>query len=147
MKRGFAGVALVGTKTPSNVGGAMRACGCYAADFMVLAGVRVRSLSSISSDTQKAWRHIPLIQVVDPFDALPYGAQAVAIEIVPGARSLPEFQHPERAMYIFGPEDGSIPPEILKKCSHVVSVPTRYCMNLAATVNVVLYDREAKSCR
>ncbi len=27
---------------------------------------------------------------------------------------------------------------------HVVYVPTRHCMNLAATVNVVLYDRLSK---
>jgi tRNA(Leu) C34 or U34 (ribose-2'-O)-methylase TrmL len=26
----------------------------------------------------------------------------------------------------------------------VIYIPTRYCMNLAATVNVVLYDRMAK---
>ena len=44
----------------------------------------------------------------------------------------------------FGPEDGTLGPEILAWCRDVVYVPTRYCMNLAATVNVVLYDRAAK---
>ena len=55
------------------------------------------------------------------------------------------FQHPEQAYYIFGPEDGSLSQTILDASDHVVYIPTIGCMNLAATVNVVLYDRLAKS--
>lgn len=33
---------------------------------------------------------------------------------------------------------------VLDRCTHRVMVPTAFCMNLAATVNVVLYDRLAK---
>jgi tRNA(Leu) C34 or U34 (ribose-2'-O)-methylase TrmL len=47
-------------------------------------------------------------------------------------------------MYIFGPEDGSLPQSVVDQCEHVVFIPTTGCMNLAATVNVVLYDRLAK---
>ncbi|MDP2285217.1 MAG: TrmH family RNA methyltransferase, partial [Pseudohongiella sp.] len=59
--------------------------------------------------------------------------------------SLIEFTHPQNALYIFGPEDGSIPQAIVDQADFVVFVPTIGCMNLAATVNVVLYDRLAKS--
>lgn len=52
--------------------------------------------------------------------------------------------HPDRALYIFGPEDGSLDKEIRDWCEDVVYIPTTGCMNLAATVNVVLYDRMAK---
>ncbi|HEY8939399.1 MAG TPA: TrmH family RNA methyltransferase, partial [Cellvibrio sp.] len=50
----------------------------------------------------------------------------------------------EQALYIFGPEDGSVDQAVLDCCDHVVYVPTVGCMNLAASVNVVLYDRLAK---
>lgn len=50
----------------------------------------------------------------------------------------------DRALYIFGPEDGSLDKEIRDWCEDVVYIPTTGCMNLAATVNVVLYDRLAK---
>jgi tRNA(Leu) C34 or U34 (ribose-2'-O)-methylase TrmL len=68
----------------------------------------------------------------------------VAIELVEGATPLPLFKHPEEALYIFGPEDGSIEQEVVDLCDHVVYIPTIGCMNLAATVNVLLYDRLAK---
>ncbi|GAF89366.1 unnamed protein product, partial [marine sediment metagenome] len=29
-------------------------------------------------------------------------------------------------------------------CKHTIYIPTAYCMNLSATVNVVLYDRMNK---
>ena len=45
---------------------------------------------------------------------------------------------------IFGPEDGSVGKKIVKWCDDVVYIPTIGCMNLAATANVVLYDRMAK---
>ena len=75
---------------------------------------------------------------------LPLGCIPVAVELVDGARPLPEYTHPDRALYIFGPEDGSLDKEIRDWCEDVVYIPTTGCMNLAATVNVVLYDRLAK---
>ena len=69
----------------------------------------------------------------------------VCIElVVGGATSLPFFEHPSNALYVFGPEDGSIPQSIIDISDSVVYIPTQTCMNLAATVNVVLYDRLCK---
>lgn len=64
-----------------------------------------------------------------------------------GATSLPDYVHPERAFYIFGPEDGTLEPARFKAVKEVIYVPTRGCMNLAASVNVILYDRLAKQLR
>ena len=75
-----------------------------------------------------------------PFDAVP-----VAVDLVDDAVELPVFQHPQRAFYVFGPEDGTLGASVLNWCRHRVMVPTRTCMNLAATVNVILYDRLAKA--
>jgi len=57
---------------------------------------------------------------------------------------LPQFDHPANALYVFGPEDSSLSQELVDKSHHRVYVPTIGCMNLAASVNVVLYDRQAK---
>ena len=55
--------------------------------------------------------------------------------------------HPARAFYIFGPEDGTLDPARFKAVQEVIYVPTHGCMNLAASVNVILYDRLAKQLR
>lgn len=139
--RGYAAIGLDRPKDVHNLGGTMRAMGCYGADLLLLAGARMRHHST---DTQKAWRHIPVLQVADLMDHCPFGAVPVCIELTDDAVPLPAFTHPERAFYIFGPEDGSVRAEYQRRCKHRVMVPTSYCMNLAATVNVVLYDRLAK---
>lgn len=77
-------------------------------------------------------------------DMVPYGSIPVAVDLVDGALPLPRFTHPQSAFYIFGPEDGTLSRRIVKACAHAVMVPTAFCMNLAATVNVVLYDRAVK---
>lgn len=138
--RGYAAIGLIGPKIESNVGGAMRAAACYGASLIVLQAPR---FVHRSTNVTKAHRHIPMI-VGDICDHRPYDCPMVAVEIVAGAKPLPAFDHPERAIYVFGPEDGSIPPAVLSRAQHIISVPTRFCMNLAATVNVVLYDRRMK---
>lgn len=139
--RGFSGVGLYAPSKEANIGGAIRAAGVYGANFVMLQGVRY---SRMVTDTQHATRHMPLFEVESLIDALPIDCARVAVEIVEGAHPLPAFVHPERALYIFGPEKGSIPDDILAKCKYKVFIPTLDCMNLAATVNVVLYDRMAK---
>lgn len=138
--RGFAAIGLVSPKIEANVGGAMRAAACYGVSLILLEAPR---FVHRSTNVTKAQKHIPMI-VGAICDHRPYDCPLIAIEIVAGARSLPSFTHPERALYVFGPEDDSIPNRILERAQYVVSIPTLYCMNLAATVNVVLYDRMMK---
>lgn len=141
--RGYSAIGIVSPKIEANVGGAMRAADCYGAAMLVIEAPR---FIHRASNVTKAHRHIPLI-VGAVCDHRPYDCPMVVIEIVPGAVSLPDFTHPERALYVFGPEDGNVPDRIVQRAQHIVSVPTRWCMNLAATVNVVLYDRLAKQGR
>ena len=141
MSRGFAAVGLHCPSKDVNVGGALRAVTCYGASLIVVSG---GVFKRHPSDTTGAYRHTPMLVVDDVFDAVPFDCVPVAIELTDDARSLVDYTHPESAFYIFGPESGSIPGRILYRCRDVVKVPTRRCMNLAATVNVVLYDRLAK---
>ena len=144
--RGFIAIALWNPKTPANVGGVLRAAGCYSADLVVVSGKRrINTLRHLATDTQAAWKHIPTLQPEDPFDTAPLGAIPIAVDLLPGATPMPFYAHPERAYYIFGPEDGTLPDSVVRRCRDVIAIPTAYCMNLAATVNVVLYDRVAKA--
>lgn len=143
-QRGYCAVGLLNPKTEANMGAALRACGNYGAALMAIQGKRFKKCST---DTMKAWRHLPVQEVDDLRHAIPFGCIPVAVELSPNARSLVGYTHPERAFYVFGPEDSSLGRDTLSWCRDVIYVPTNRCMNLAACVNVILYDRMAKSLR
>lgn len=143
MSRGFACIGLDAPKTPENVGAVMRAAHAFRVAQVNIRGARGKALSH-STNTPMAHRHTPTFIVADLLHYVPHDTQVIAIDLVPGAESLVTFQHPERAFYVFGPEDGTLGRRITDRAQHVVYVPTRCCMNLAATVNVVLYDRMTK---
>lgn len=123
----------------------MRAAGCYGANAVRYTGSRYDRAARFHTDTKNASSSIPLIHVADLLDELPGHVSLVCVELVEGATPLPQFQHPAHALYIFGPEDGSLSQALVDRADAVVYIPTVGCMNLAATVNVVLYDRLAKS--
>lgn len=138
--RGYFGVGLVSPKHSVNVGSAMRAVGCWGASFLAISGNRRYKKSC--TDTMKTYRHIPLFQTKDMHGAIPYDCVPVAVE-VDGDICLPNYKHPERAIYIFGPEDGSLGRRVTEYCRDIIKIPAG-CLNLAAAINVVLYDRVAK---
>jgi tRNA(Leu) C34 or U34 (ribose-2'-O)-methylase TrmL len=104
-------------------------------------------MGKYATDTMRAYKHIPCLETDGVLSAIPYGAVPVVVELCDRAKPLDRFTHPEQAYYIFGPEDGSVSKHIIERAQCVVQVPTHRCMNLAATVNVVLYDRMAKQLR
>ena len=144
--RGFSVVALENPIRNVNIGSAMRAAFVYGASMGVIATDQEVSHKMMNSrtDSMSTYKHMPTLVVENVLDAVPYGCVPVGVEMVPESENLVYLEHPERAYYIFGPENGSISLETLSKCAAKVCVPTRYCMNLAATVNVVLYDRLSK---
>jgi tRNA(Leu) C34 or U34 (ribose-2'-O)-methylase TrmL len=68
----------------------------------------------------------------------------VCVEVDDSAERLYNFIHPDNPIYVFGPEDGSVPTGIRHVCHRFVTIPSKSCLNLAAAVNVVLYDRAMK---
>jgi len=140
--RGYYAVGLISPKTPANVGSALRACDVYGAAFLAQTGNRY---GDHGTDTFKSYKHMPFFRVDDLKEIIPKDCVPVAVELLPNARSLVSYTHPERAFYIFGPEDGTLGEKTISWVRDVVYIPTKRCMNLAATVNVVLYDRLAKS--
>jgi len=144
MKREYCGIGVINMKTEFNYGTLFRSAYCFGADFMFLIGKRFHKLSS---DTTRAEKHIPLFEyrTIDDFwEHIPYNCIPIAIEISDKARDIKNFVHPERAVYILGQEDGSIPNSILDKCKVVLKIPTKTCLNVAVAGSIVLYDRNIK---
>ena len=137
-------IGLINPKSPLNVGAVMRAAGCYQATAVRYSGERFGRAAKYNTDTKDVKSRVPLTHMNNLLDDLPVDVEVVCVEFVEGAVPLPSFVHPQRALYIFGPEDGSIAQDLIDKAGSVVFVPTIGCMNLAATVNVVLYDRLVK---
>ena len=150
MKKSQVMIGLTNPKSPSNVGAVMRAAGCYQVDNVFYTGQRYAKAAKFSTDTKSVSDHIPLAGTEFLLDALidkeiSPGIKIICVDLIEGAIPLPAFEHPENAYYIFGPEDGTISQHIVDNADAVVYVPTVGCMNLAASVNVLLYDRLAKS--
>ncbi len=145
MKRPTVTIGLSNPKSPTNVGAVMRAAGCFAVDAVFYTGERYERARKFHTDTKQVSQSIPLTGVESLLDAVPENTAVVCVELVEGATALNEFQHPEAAFYIFGPEDGTVGQDVINRADAVVYIPTIGCLNLAATVNVLLYDRLAKS--
>ena len=146
-KSAFCCVGLVNPKSPENVGSVMRAAGCYGVDEVYYPGNRFELARRFATDTKQMVEKIPLLGVDDLMAFIPQGCVPVVVDLIDGATPLPDYVHPERAFYIFGPEDGTLDPALSGAVKDVVYVPTQGCMNLAASVNVILYDRLAKGFR
>jgi tRNA(Leu) C34 or U34 (ribose-2'-O)-methylase TrmL len=145
-------VALIDPKYPHNVGMVVRLASCYGLRQVWFTGDRV-SLTPARGDRlpreerMKGYRDVTMVNHDHVFDRFPPGTVPVAVEVRAAAEPLHTFEHPERALYVFGPEDGSVPKALLGHCHRFVVIPTRHCLNLATAVATVLWDREVKRWR
>ena len=147
-----ASIALINPKHARNVGAVVRAASCYGADQVWITGDRVAlephpGYRLPREERMRDYRDVALQRTDRVFDQVDRGVTPVAIELVAGAETLIEFEHPENALYVFGPEDGSLGRSTLGLCHRFVVIPTAHCTNLAAAVYTVLYDRHAKRVR
>ncbi len=127
------------------MGSILRAAGCFQVDAIIYTGTRYTRAAKFQTDTKSVAHQIPLIAVESLLEDNPAQVKVICVELVEGATPLPEFTHPVNAFYIFGPEDGNLSQALIDKADEVVYIPTIGCLNLAATINVVLYDRLAKT--
>jgi len=147
-------VLMFNPKYSHNVGAAVRACSCFGASNLMFTGTRI--LEDINRQSKKGYR-IPreermkgyndvMITNDDyPFNRFSSDVVPVAIEVRKNAEYLPNFIHPPHALYVFGPEDGSLPQIYLKHCRRFVYIPSKHCLNLGGAIYTVLYDRLSKS--
>lgn len=142
-RSGYATVGLWRPKNAVNVGAILRAASAYRASAVVIGRGRTEWIRS-HADPQSAWTRIPVTTTDDLRTAIPFDCRPIAVDLIPGAQPLHTYEHPVRGFYIFGPEDGTLGRDITAWCQDVIYVPTDGSMNLAACVNVVLYDRAVK---
>lgn len=164
MSKAAVAVALMNPKTPYNVGSAIRACSIFGVPTLRWTGSRITTAEGarmagqvfsrkkarlpreerLKDYTNVSW-HQTTDMVITEFAA--QGFTPVAVEVLDLSESLAEFVHPERALYVFGPEDGTLGRATLSVCHRFVRIPsvTRTPLNLAAAVSVVLYDRHVKA--
>jgi len=149
MKKSNVSIGLINPKSPHNVSSIMRTAGNFRVDSVVYTGKRYpRALMrnpELPDMHRKVGQSIPISEVTSIIEDAPAGCSIICVEFAENAMALPDFQHPENAFYVFGPEDGTMSQDIIDSADAVVYIPTVNSMNLAATVNVVLYDRLSKS--
>jgi len=150
-------VLLINPKTPFNVGSVIRACSIFGVPWLRWTGTRVTKAQRSCAGSAKP--RLPREERLKDYlgvdwrvdehaldDFIAEGLTPVCVEVREAAEMLDEFVHPPRAVYIFGPEDGSVPKGVLTVCHRFVRIRTanRTPLNLAAAVNVVLHDRYCK---
>ena len=139
--RGYFGIGVERISKQLNLGNLMRSAHGFGASFAFTIGARYISEEALS-DTSRASGHLPIYAFDKPADmVLPTGCALVGVELIEGAIDLPSFTHPSAAAYVLGPERGSLSPELLRRCDHVVKIPTAFCINLAMAGAIVMYDR------
>lgn len=142
------GVVLVNPKYVRNLASVVRAAACFGVGEIRYTGRRAdwdaENYERVPRELRmKAYSHVQLEQ--DDYPLRHMRGVPVAIEVCSDYIPLPSFVHPEDAIYVFGPEDGSLTRAILSRCHHFVTIPSEHCLNLAMAVNVVLYDRVVKN--
>jgi tRNA(Leu) C34 or U34 (ribose-2'-O)-methylase TrmL len=143
-------VVLTNPKFPHNVGAVVRAASCYECASVWITGTRVPLQPHAGyrlprEERMRGYRDVALERRDDWFDVLPPEVVPVAVELRQNSEPLTQFVHPVRAVYVFGPEDGSVDKAALARCHRFVVIPTRHCTNLSAAVYTVLYDRLLKA--
>lgn len=149
MKQSHVSIGLINPKSPDNVGAVLRAAANYRVDKVFYTGDRypraIERKARTVDMSRKVSKDVLLSETECLTGVVTENMKIVCIEFAIDAIPLPEYQHPDNALYIFGPEDGSIEQDIIDQADAVVYVPTVGCMNLSASVNVLLYDRLLKS--
>jgi tRNA(Leu) C34 or U34 (ribose-2'-O)-methylase TrmL len=148
MKEPKVSLGLVNPKSPENVGAVLRAAANYGIDNVFYTGDRypraIERKARTVDMSRKVSMGVKITQKNCLLDDVAEEMKVVCVEFVLNAIPLPEYEHPENALYIFGPEDGSIDQTIIDKADDIIYVPTIGCMNLSASVIVLLYDRLLK---
>jgi len=142
-------ICLINPKTEINVGMVVRLASCYGISQVWWTGHRVNLDRSGKrrlprEERLRGYQDVTMIQHDRPFDHFP-GAVPVAVEVRENAENLLAFEHPENALYVFGPEDGGLRAVDVRHCHRFLIIPTDHCLNLATAVATVLWDRTVKA--
>lgn len=141
--RGYFGIGVENLKNKENLGTLWRSAINLGADFIFVIGRRYQHQSS---DTVKAFRHIPLFQYESIEDlVIPHDCKLVGVEILEKSQNLITYNHPERAIYLLGAEDHGLSARAIEKCHDIVKFDSNFCMNVSCAGSILMWDRNFKS--
>jgi tRNA G18 (ribose-2'-O)-methylase SpoU len=140
--RGYFGIGAEEMSKPMNLGALMRTAHAFGSSFFFTISAHPKVREAYNSDTSRSFDHMPYYAWEDlKAMRLPRGCVLVGVELTDDAVELPRFQHPSAAAYVLGRERGSLSPELLARCKHVVKIPTKFCLNVGLAGALVMYDR------
>lgn len=139
--RGYFGIGVEGLSKPMNAGNLYRSAHAFGASF-VFTVASSYDPDIRKSDTSDVTGQVPFysFETLESM-RLPEGCALVGVEITDDAIDLPSFRHPRCAAYVLGMERGSLSPELVDCCDHVIKIPTLFSLNLATAGAIVMYDR------
>jgi tRNA(Leu) C34 or U34 (ribose-2'-O)-methylase TrmL len=140
-------VVMINTKFAVNAARALRNCAAYGVGQLWITGDRWAE-GWVSpkgkprpprEERMKGYASVRLYRCEQPLRAFENGnGTPVAVEIDQTAEPMAFFEFPEDPVFVFGPEDGSIPKGIRTACYRKLVLPTRHCVNLADAVGQTL---------
>ena len=140
--RGYFGIGVEGISKEYNLGNLVRSAHAFGASFFFSVAQAENFRKIRVSDTARSLDHLPFYQYKDIAEMdLPKECTLVGIEFIPDGVELPSFRHPVRAAYVLGSEMGSLSPEMMEKCDHIVQIPMKFCVNVGVAGALVMYDR------
>ncbi|QQR69537.1 MAG: TrmH family RNA methyltransferase [Alphaproteobacteria bacterium] len=140
--RGYFGIGVERLGKPGNLGDLMRTAHAFGASFFFTIDSALDAAAVQAADTSLAGLHLPVYAYTKATEFfLPEKCVLVGVEIADHAVELPSFRHPPCAAYVLGPEHGSLSPELLARCDHVVRIPSRFCIHVGMAGALVMYDR------
>lgn len=140
--RGYFGVGVQEISKSFNLGNLVRTSHAFGASFFFTINSDLNYREIKQSDTAHSDIHMPFYEHKGVADLdLPRECSLVGVELTDEAVDLPRFLHPMRAAYVLGPEGGSLSPELIERCDHVVKIPMKFCVNVGVAGALVIYDR------
>jgi tRNA(Leu) C34 or U34 (ribose-2'-O)-methylase TrmL len=139
-------IVLIKPKFPNNLASIIRAASAFGVHQVWYTGNRIQMKEGDRVPREfrcKEYKNVELIKNDYPLKHFE-NYTPVAVELLNNSESLPYFEHPVNPIYIFGPEDGSIPQVMRCLCHKFIHIPTAHCINLAGAVYITLYDRILK---
>ena len=139
--RGYFGIGVEGISKPMNAGNLFRTAHGFGAHFSFTVAAAFDP-NILKADTSAADEQVPFyaFESVESM-RLPKGCALVGVELHDDATMLPSFRHPRQAAYVLGMERGSLSPELVECCDHIVKIPTSFSLNVATAGAIIMYDR------
>ena len=140
--RGYFGIGVENISKPMNLGNLMRSAHAFGASFFFTVAANFDAESVAKSDTAHSAEHVPLYTFATVGDlVLPRQCKLIGVEFDEHAEELPQMRHPPVAAYVLGREKGSLSTAMRDRCDGLVTIPTKFCINVGVAGAIVMYDR------